>query len=448
MVNESFSNTDTAPAGLDSLRRESRLIVEPGSTAEILPTLFLISADAIACVLALALSSLIFKWPDQFAMVLLTGVVSYGVGAALFGLYPGRGMLGPARIRLRSLLALISFLSPAVVFAALHRPDFQMDIATCLTACVLLAFLGSLLELVAIWISDSVHLWRAPAIFLGDAETHRKVAQDLETFPELGLRLVSAADLQSVALVPTGPMRTDVRHAAFLVDTAAPLPTFFPMRRSSPNNRLSHEQRAALAVKRMMDVAIALLLLVLVSPLLLVTTLAIMLRDGRPIFYSQNRGGKDGKTIRVWKFRSMYRDAEARLARILASDEAKRAEWERFFKLRDDPRILPGIGNLIRKASIDELPQLWNVLRGDMSMVGPRPFPPEHLAAFSTEFQDLRSTVIPGISGLWQVTLRSDGDLDEQERLDRAYIEGWSMWLDIYIALRTPLALLGSRGAR
>jgi len=200
-------------------------------------------------------------------------------------------------------------------------------------------------------------------------------------------------------------------------------------------------------LKRSLDLAIAVPLVVLISPLLLLLVCWIQLVSRGNPFYSQEREGFQGRRFRMWKLRTMHVDAEKRLEKLLERDAEARNEWQRYFKLKNDPRILRGVGWFLRKFSLDELPQLWNVIVGEMSMVGPRPFPNYHLQAFDEEFRTLRRGVLPGITGLWQVTSRSEGDLEIQKRLDTYYIRNWSPWLDLYLMARTLRVVAQGRGA-
>jgi lipopolysaccharide/colanic/teichoic acid biosynthesis glycosyltransferase len=203
-----------------------------------------------------------------------------------------------------------------------------------------------------------------------------------------------------------------------------------------------------LLLKRLLDCLIAIPAAAVALPIVAVLAVAIKIVDPGPVFYTQKRIGINGRTVRVFKLRTMRKDAEHRLASHLASFPAARIQWERHFKLTDDPRIIPWIGKIMRLASLDELPQLFNILRGDMSLVGPRPFPPYHMKAFDEDFQALRTSVPPGLSGLWQVSSRSDGDLDTQKMQDTQYIQNWSIWLDLHILLQTVPAVLKGKGAR
>lgn len=199
--------------------------------------------------------------------------------------------------------------------------------------------------------------------------------------------------------------------------------------------------------KRAIDIAGALILGLLALPILVAAAISLKVVSRGSIFYSQEREGEQGRGILVTKLRTMRPDAESVLRTVLAASSEIRAEWACRFKLRKDPRILPGVGKFLRKTSLDELPQLWSVLTGEMSLVGPRPFPRYHLDEFGQRFRTLRGRVKPGLTGLWQVSDRADGDLEVQEILDTYYIRNWSLWLDLYILARTVRAVLWPKGA-
>lgn len=191
---------------------------------------------------------------------------------------------------------------------------------------------------------------------------------------------------------------------------------------------------------------IAVLILLVLAPVMLLVGFLIWRRDGAPIFYGHYRVGRDGKLFRCLKFRSMYRDSDRMLAELLRDNPAAREEWEREHKLTDDPRITP-IGNFLRRTSLDELPQLFNVIRGEMSLVGPRPITVAELPRYGRVRWHYLS-VRPGMTGLWQVSGRNDVSYDERVALDRHYVEARSLALDLSILLRTVTVVLHRDGAR
>ena len=196
--------------------------------------------------------------------------------------------------------------------------------------------------------------------------------------------------------------------------------------------------------KRCIDVVVSLLAIVVLSPLLAVLAVISKL-DGGPIVFSHTRVGLDKSLFRCYKFRSMHADAEKRLSELLARDEDARQEWNTHFKLKDDPRIT-SLGLFLRKSSLDELPQLINVLKGDMSLVGPRPVIEEELVLYG-EYESDYLSARPGITGLWQVSGRNDLDYDERVTLDATYVRNWTHALDLRILLKTVLVVLTRRGA-
>jgi exopolysaccharide biosynthesis polyprenyl glycosylphosphotransferase len=197
---------------------------------------------------------------------------------------------------------------------------------------------------------------------------------------------------------------------------------------------------ALLATKRAVDLAVATVGLVMLTPLFLGLALAVVLTDGRPVFFRQERVGLSGRRFSVVKFRTMVRDAETRLADLTAANEIR----GHAFKLDHDPRVTR-FGNWLRQSSLDELPQLWNVLVGDMSLVGPRPPLPNEVAGYDP-WHRRRLSMKPGITGLWQVEARREPDFDRWVEKDLEYIDRWSPWLDVQILIRTIPTVLRASG--
>ncbi len=406
------------------------------------------------------------------------------------GLYPGFGV-GPVE-ELRELTA-----GTTVVYAAVAAASFMFKAGQDFSRAVLgMAYLFTLV-LVPLARATARHLcapapwWGWPAVVLGAGRTGELLVRKLVQAPGLGLRPVALLDDdprthgRHVAGVPVlgalnlatdlatqgirvclvalpGVPRLQLLHLLEQHASRFPIllvvPDLFglaslPVAGRDIGGVLTLEVRQNLLlptnrwVKRAIDVCLALPLLALALPIILLAALAVMVLSPGSPFYSQAREGLGGRGIRVWKIRTMVPDAERRLRELLARDPAAQAEWEKYMKLRHDPRLVPVVGCWMRRLSLDELPQLWNVLRGEMSLVGPRPFPEYHLARFSPAFRELRRRVLPGITGLWQVAARSDGDLEVQEALDTYYIRNWSIWLDFYILARTIWVVLFGKGA-
>jgi Undecaprenyl-phosphate galactose phosphotransferase WbaP len=198
-------------------------------------------------------------------------------------------------------------------------------------------------------------------------------------------------------------------------------------------------------VKRFMDVIGALLGGLILLPLLFYIAVAVKLSSRGPVLYANERIGRDGRRFRMWKFRSMFTHGDAVLEDYLELHPECREEWQNTHKLKYDPRITR-IGRFIRKTSLDELPQLWNVLRGEMSLVGPRPILLEEQAKYGDCYA-LYTMMSPGITGLWQVSGRNDSSYEERLQFVSYYVHNWSLWLDIYLLLRTVRIVLFGKGA-
>lgn len=197
--------------------------------------------------------------------------------------------------------------------------------------------------------------------------------------------------------------------------------------------------------KRIFDLTFSLLVLSITWPLFILIAILIKMDSKGPVFYVQVRPGRHGRPIRIFKFRTMYMDAESRLLEILRKNPDARREWEEYRKLKRDPRITR-VGRFLRKFSLDELPQFINVLRGEMSVVGPRPYQMEEVEKMG-KYREIILSVNPGITGLWQISGRSNLTFQEKLKIESWYVLNWNLWMDMFIIARTIPAVLSGRGA-
>lgn len=199
-------------------------------------------------------------------------------------------------------------------------------------------------------------------------------------------------------------------------------------------------------LKRMFDVFFSLIILTFAFPIFIFIALAIKLTSKGRSVYSQERIGRGGKPFKCYKFRTMYPDADKRLKELLSSDDKLRREWDIFHKLKNDPRITP-FGMFLRKTSLDELPQFWNVLKGDLSVVGPRPVVRAEIDKYIKDKAQTILTIRPGLTGPWQVSGRSDISYQQRIEMDEYYVENHSLLWDVWLIIKTIPAMLTSKGA-
>lgn len=197
--------------------------------------------------------------------------------------------------------------------------------------------------------------------------------------------------------------------------------------------------------KRIFDLVVGFPALLVALPFMILIAIAIKIDSKGPAIFGHTRVGKDGKSFKCLKFRTMVMNSQKILDNLLLENPQLREEWEKDFKLKNDPRITR-VGHFLRKTSLDELPQLINVLCGEMSLVGPRPIVSKEIEKYGIHFNDYKM-VPPGITGIWQVSGRNDIDYGERVQLDVWYIRNWSLWMDITILFRTICVVLNRKGA-
>jgi Undecaprenyl-phosphate galactose phosphotransferase WbaP len=445
--------------------------------------------DVVAAIAAISFSRALIRMTDAqppepkyllIALLLLTFLCGR--------LYTGCGPSPYERFRLRT-IGIVAFVAIELLVEVEDSPLGSLLLTGISDAIHLLIF-GHYVEAMIRALLIHLDLWGASVALVGRGENSQKLAQLLVHQPSLGLRPIGFIETSRDRDVLSAALPLPLIGAIAELDRICPHVEFAIFESanelvaltSAPQAWMSscrlllvedvHDLqslwlrtrmlggaigieirqelclRRNLALKRAIDILFTIPIALLAWPIIVVLAFAIKLVDPGPAIYVQERVGRNSTTLRILKLRTMYSDAEQRLEEHLRRDPQARAEWRRFFKLTHDPRVLPIIGNFMRHTSLDELPQLWNVICGDMSLVGPRPFPAYHMNSFDNEFRTIRVSVQPGITGMWQVSSRSNGDLQVQKAQDLFYIRNWSIWLDIYILLQTVIVVLNGKGAK
>ena len=402
----------------------------------------------------------------------------------LFEVYPGVRVSPVDEIRRVSLANASAFFVVSLTLA------LEGAAATSQLICLLAWIVASTLILVTRTairrIGSRYDWWGYPVVVCGGGEVALSVLRKLKTQPHLGLRPVAVVSdgiadkqLEEVPVCPSEYLSqivlSGVRHAIVaapelsqseFIEVLERIGDDFPHMILIPdtdflwkvgshtqdlmgipglqvrNNLLHAGSRIA---KRAIDLICSAILAIVLLPLMVVIAFLIALESGFPVFYSQTRLGYDGRTFHIWKFRTMVRNAAEVLELSLASNPELRNEWAANQKLRNDIRITR-VGKVLRKTSLDELPQLWNVLTGEMSLVGPRPIVGSEVAKYKTAYAMYMKTT-PGLTGLWQVSGRNRTTYAERIAYDIYYVRNWSVWMDIYLLAKTVLVVLTGDGA-
>jgi Undecaprenyl-phosphate galactose phosphotransferase WbaP len=440
-------------------------------------------------------------FPLQTAMVVGVFAVAVWIGLrSLMGLYPGYGLSSAERLRRHTysvvgVLAAVSFaialdlrdITPKFEFFDLYGNFPRLILALGFVGILLLS---PLVQGLARWGLWRLGIWGRPVVVIGDKDTSARTVKLLEE--EWGLGYAPAA-LIDRGLTLAGKSLNSLSHEEAMtqaenlalrggVDTIVLATPYIRRSHLAPLvSRASRTFRHVLLIshlggltnsavtardfagtlaveikynllnpwarraKRVLDLAATVVGGALVLPLLMGIALLIYAESGRPIFYTDWRMGKDGVPFPCIKFRTMVTGAEAVLELMLAEDAGLREEYVKYHKLRVDPRVTH-VGRFLRRTSLDELPQLWNVLRGEMSLVGPRPYLPRE----SGEIGEAREEILrvpPGVTGPWQVSGRNHAFFTDRIEMDIHYVRDWSVWLDLVLLARTVKALFVDKGA-
>lgn len=476
-----------------SVLRSADNVVLPHRTGLLNEIVCLILSDLAALVVSVLFSVLCkevvtraLSWQDyiQFWPFLCVFIAVY----AAAGLYSSLALNPIEELRRAALSSATVFLvlGAATVSWRVSRNYFTwtLFLAMILTLVLVPVFRGAVRRLFA-----RQPWWGRPAVVFGAGPEGRKVVETLIRQPELGLKPVTIID--ELGESPSCYMGIPVMSSAELARSVSRSYTFayavvampgepssrflslieryrlhfshilmipqlknfssLGMNPKSVGEMLGLEvcQQALIPQrqwpKRGLDLALTIIGGLCILPLIALIVLWIKADSPGPVFYGHSRIGRGGVEFRAWKFRSMAPNADQVLHRYLEEHPHLREEWERDQKLRDDPRITP-VGRFLRRTSLDELPQLWNVLKGEMSLVGPRPIVRDEIAKYGDQFSIYR-VVRGGLTGLWQISGRNDTSYRERVKFDVFYVRNWSVWLDLYILFRTVETVLLRKGA-
>jgi len=414
-------------------------------------------------------------WPQYFRLTPFLVVVPLLIG--LMDLYPGV-LLNPVEEFRRLTLAITLGMSLVVVATFLIKESNAYSRIVFLAA----GPLGVALGLCARWLvrrtCRNAGWWGIPAVLVGPADEIERIRRVMETRPAIGIRVAAmmrvddsrlpAPSEEGVAqgaipyalvVMPSDADRNWVRSVERLVwgcKKIIVIPQSMGllwswMRARDCGGVMGLEvQRELLRwrsrlTKRAMDFVLGGVGGVLILPWVALAALLVKCSSRGPAFYGHGRIGEGGRRFRAWKFRTMVVNADEILEQCLQEHPELSAEWAATHKLKNDPRVTK-IGRFLRQTSLDELPQIWNVIRGEMSLVGPRPIVRHEIVKYSEEF-DLYQKVRPGITGLWQVSGRSETTYDQRVAMDVHYVRNWSVWLDVYLLAKTVGVVLRKEGA-
>lgn len=416
----------------------------------------------------------------------------YVACGAITGLYPATGMSPVLELR-QCVVSVFASFGFAMVANATLATLKGSELLIFSMAAALGAFLLPLARLSIRRICSRATWWGENAIIVGSGPQGRAIYRYYSRAPQRGLRPIGVVDYSQIAsnhssselagipylgsvqrlerlrrktqarwsiVAPGGCETIDMNevlsHAGnfsnvLVLPSQMQLPSLWSGSRECAGAMGIHlkdhlQNSIARSAKRLVDMVASAFLLTLLGPFLLAVIVLLKRKDPGPAFYGQTRVGKDGKHFKAWKFRTMVVDADQVLEQYLENDPDMRQEWMEYQKLQNDPRVIAGVGSFLRKSSLDEIPQLWNVLKGDMSLVGPRPCMTSQIGLYGSVFP-LYQRVRPGITGLWQVSGRNKTTYDQRVRFDSYYVTNWSPWLDFYILIHTVKTIIFREGA-